>query len=155
MSQSVLRGKSEHNLDAKGRLNIPSRFQDVLRESGVEAFLVVPWFDHLRAYLPAKWDETEAKLLDQGPALATHESFNDWLRMVVGSVVECMPDKQGRILIPPELRSEAGLTKEVILLGIRDYFEIWDKQLLVSKQVKTRQDDDSHKKIVNLLGILA
>jgi MraZ protein len=155
MAQSVLRGKSEHNLDAKGRLNIPSRYQDVLREKGAEAFLVVPWFDHLRAYLPEKWDEEEAKLLEQGPTLANHKSFNDWLRNVIGSVVECVPDKQGRILIPPELRAEAGLTKEVMLLGIRDYFEIWDKQLLLSNQVKSREDEDEHKKVVNQLGILA
>jgi MraZ protein len=53
--------------------------------------------------------------------------MNKMIRYMIGGVVECQLDKQGRILLPPKLREECGIQKEVVVSGVMTYFEIQDK----------------------------
>lgn len=124
MAQSRFRSKSTHTLDAKGRLNFPSRFKEVLQQLGSDVLMVAPWKTHLRAYPLAEWEQLETTLHSKG---GEHPGMSSFLRYVSGGVVECTLDKQGRILISPELRTRAGLTKEVVLTGMIGWVEIWDK----------------------------
>jgi len=149
MGQARFRSKTEHILDTKGRLNFPSRFRDVLRGLGSDVLMVAPWNDHLRAYPLAEWEILENTLLEQGAELG------DFVRYVVGGVTECTLDKQGRIRLPPDLRVDVNLEKDVVLTGMLDWVEIWDKDVWDQKHTTTKQSFDDHKAKLAKLGIFA
>jgi MraZ protein len=110
--------------------------------------MIAPWKDHLRAYPLAEWEILETKLLTQGGELGS------FVRYVVGGVNECVLDKQGRIRLPPDLRTDVNLDKEVVLTGMLDWIEIWDKDAWYRETATTREGFDSHKANLAKLGIL-
>ena len=120
------RGRSEHTLDGKGRLNIPTRFREVLRVQYDERLMVTPWNRCLKAYPVQQWEKMEIQLLEH---LQDQPDMKKMIRYMIGGVVECPLDKQGRILLPPKLREESGINKEVVITGVMTYFEILDKQI--------------------------
>lgn len=91
------RSRSEHTLDPKGRLNIPTRFREVLREVYNETLIVTNWHKSLKAFPMTEWEILEEKLLTQG---RMQPGFGDFVRYVISGVTECSLDKQGRILLP-------------------------------------------------------
>lgn len=119
------RGRSEHALDEKGRLNIATRFREVLRRQYDERLMITPWHNCLKAYPLPQWEEMEMTLRAEGKK---NPNMVKLIRFMVGGVVECSLDKQGRVLLPPNLRSDCGLDKEVMVNGMITYFEIWNKQ---------------------------
>ncbi len=137
-------------LDAKGRLNLPTRFREVLRQSGSEILMVAPWKTHLRAYRIAEWEALETKLLTQGG----EHGIADFVRYAVGGVVECPVDKQGRIRLPLELRLDANLTKDIALTGMMDWIEICDKDLAQAEIDSTREKFPEHRDGLARMGIL-
>ncbi|MBU0673635.1 MAG: division/cell wall cluster transcriptional repressor MraZ [Proteobacteria bacterium] len=141
------RGRSDHSLDGKGRLNIPTRFREVLRHQyGDERLMVFPWRHCLKAYPLARWEEMEMNLM------ATGKKQPDTIRMVrfmVGGVVECQPDRQGRILLPPKMRDDCGIRKEVLVSGMITYFEIWDRVTWEEESRPSPEDFDAFE--LNLL----
>ncbi|MCI5223207.1 MAG: division/cell wall cluster transcriptional repressor MraZ [Candidatus Electrothrix sp. AR4] len=145
------RSRSEHVLDAKGRLNIPSRFRVVLSEVYKGALIVTNWQKSLKAYPVAEWEFLEEKLLTEG---RSQPGFGDFVRYIISGVVECSLDKQGRILLPVALRNEFGISKEVVLNGMLDHFEIWDKAAWQNEVRRTREDFNSFREGLSSLGIL-
>jgi MraZ protein len=143
------RSRSEHNLDAKGRLSIPSRFREVLRGEFSENLIVTNWHKCLKAYPVQVWENLEITLLGQGKKQAGMASF---VRYVISGVTECTLDKQGRILVPPALRADFAITKEVILNGMLDHFEIWNKTDWESETKQTRDQFETFD--LSALGIL-
>lgn len=110
-------GKYRHSIDGKGRLFVPSK----LREELGEAFYVTIGLQHsLMILTEAGWRALEDK--KQSLPMAQAQS----LRFVFANAVRCEPDKQGRILLPAELRSYANLTQEAVITGFGDKAEIWD-----------------------------
>ena len=99
------RGQSEHSLDPKGRLNIPARFRDVLREQYDSGTLIATnWQKCLKVYPLASWEAAEEKLIQQVDEGRMPAHFGRFVRYLIAGVTECPLDKQGRILIPPTLR---------------------------------------------------
>lgn len=131
------RGKSEHSLDAKGRLNFPSRYRDLLREDGSDV-LMVTTIDNkcLRVYTSSEWVLFENKLLaNKGkPGVAR------LIRSVSAKLTECGLDKQGRILLPASLRAATGIEREVVLNGMLEFAEIWAKDAWVVEE-KIAEDE--------------
>ena len=145
------RSRSEHSLDSKGRLNIPSRFREVLREEYSESLIVTNWQKSLKAYPVAEWEVLEEKLLTEG---RMQPGFGDFVRYVISGVTECSLDRQGRILLPNSLRNEFGINREVVLNGMLDHFEIWDKTAWQNEVRRTREDFTSFSDGLSSLGIL-
>ncbi|PID72860.1 MAG: division/cell wall cluster transcriptional repressor MraZ [Desulfobulbus propionicus] len=145
------RSRSEHALDAKGRLNIPTRFREVLREVYTETLVVTNWDKCLRAYPVSEWESFEEKLIVQGQS---QPGFGDFVRYVISGVTECALDKQGRILIQPTLRAEFGIEKEVVLNGMLRHFEIWDKAAWDAEKRKTRERFADFSSGLSSLGIM-
>ena len=112
--------------------------------------MVAPWKTHLRAYRIAEWEALETKLLTQGG----EHGIADFVRYAVGGVVECAVDKQGRIRLPPELRLDANLTKEVALTGMMDWIEICDKDVSQAEIDTTRENIAEHRAGLARMGIL-
>ncbi len=123
----MFRGRYEHRMTDKGRVSIPSRFREVLKQKYRDETLIVTNFDRCLAAYPVKeWMEIERKVshLPQfKPEVIT------FLRYLMGGAVECPIDGQGRILIPPSLRTHARLQREVVMLGMLTRFEIWSKEV--------------------------
>jgi MraZ protein len=120
----MFRGNFEHTIDQKGRLSIPSKFREVLRERYDEVLIITRSDGCLVAYPEEEWDRLERKIAELPQLKRNVISVQ---RYLVSSASECPVDKQGRILIPQYLRSHAGLTKDVILAGMITRIEIWAK----------------------------
>lgn len=151
VSSLRFRSRSEHTLDTKGRLNIPSRYREVLRDVYTEAVIVTNWRKSLKAFPVAEWENLEEKLLNEG---RMQPGMGNFVRYVISGVTECPLDKQGRILLPPTLRNEFGIDKEVVLNGMLDHFEIWDKSAWQLETQQTREKFPDFEAGLSSLGIL-
>ncbi|HHP51300.1 MAG TPA: transcriptional regulator MraZ [Moorella mulderi] len=116
-------GEYHHTIDEKGRLIIPARFREKLGPK----FIVTKGLDHcLFAYPPETWKELEQKLRHLPFTRADVRSF---LRFFFSGATECELDRQGRILLPANLRAYAQLDKEAVAVGVSSRVEIWSRQL--------------------------
>jgi MraZ protein len=150
-STSRFRSRSEHTLDSKGRLNIPSRFRDVLQGHYQEQLMVTNWHKCLKAFPAKVWEQIETTLLVQGKKQPRMDSFR---RYIISGVADCTLDKQGRILLPPTLRTDFDLKKDVVLNGMLDHFEIWDKTAWEEERKQTRDKFSDFEQSLSALGIL-
>ena len=114
---------SFHTIDPKGRIIIPARFRDDIKASGEYGIVVSNLNKCLYAYTIPGWQVTKEKIF--GVNNATTQALK---RFFVGNACRLACDKQDRILVPPYLREYADLGKEIVLLGVGDHFEIWDKE---------------------------
>lgn len=140
-------GEYQHTVDPKGRVIVPSKFREGLGEN----FIVTKGLDNcLFAYSKEEWANLEAKLR----ALPfTDKDVRAFVRFFFAGACECELDKQGRILIPQNLREYASLEKDIYVIGVSTRVEIWDK----SKWDVYSSDDnvsaDSIAEKMALLGI--
>jgi MraZ protein len=120
MEADMLIGEFQHNIDEKGRVFIPVRLRDDLGER----FIIARWLDGcLSAYSQTEWNVLETHIR----SLPTSKS-RDLKRFFFSSANEVMLDKQGRIVIPPNLREYAALEHDVMIIGASSHIEIWDKK---------------------------
>ncbi|MGM0253301.1 protein MraZ [Enterococcus sp. AZ095b] len=118
---SMLMGEFRHNIDAKGRLIVPSK----LREELGEQFVLTRGLDGcLFGYPMSEWNELESKLNDMPLAKKDARTF---VRFFYSAATECELDKQGRINIPNTLRNYATITKECVIVGVSNRIEIWNE----------------------------
>ncbi len=110
-------GRYDYTMDAKGRLNFPAKFRDAMGES----FVVMEWVDGCLFALPLAEVEKLADKLSGDELMDSWEISGD----LFSTACEVTPDKQGRILLPTELREYAGLDKDVTIIGNRSHAEIW------------------------------
>jgi MraZ protein len=116
----MLIGEFQHNIDEKGRLFIPAKLRDDLGEH----FIVTRGLDGcLSAYSQTEWNIMEAHIR----ALPISKS-RDLKRFFFSSANEATADKQGRIVVPANLREYAALERDVMIIGASTYIEIWDKK---------------------------
>ena len=113
-------GRYDYTIDAKGRLNFPAKFRDAMGES----FVVLEWVDNCLFALPM---EEVQRLADK---LESDELMNSWAVSgdLFSTACEVVPDKQGRILLPANLRQHAKLEKDVTVIGVGRHAEIWNTQ---------------------------
>lgn len=113
-------GEFVHTIDEKGRLTVPAKFRDDL-DSGL---VVTRGIDRCLAIYPMKeWE----RLAEQVSALPmTDRRARAFRRLVFAAASDAIPDKQGRVLIPPRLREYAGLDSEVVVTGLDTYIEVWN-----------------------------
>ena len=116
-----MKGQSNHNLDAKGRLIIPSRLRDGL---GSKFVLCKGMDKNIYAYPEEEWEKFSDKLNSLPISDKNARKFQNFFQ---GSATECEVDGQFRIVIPQLLRTWAGIDKEVVLVGNGTTVEIWDK----------------------------
>ena len=121
----MFRGVAELNLDAKGRMTMPTRYRERLNERCAGRLVVTIDTDErcLLLYPLPEWENIERKL-DALP------SFNAQARRVqrllMGHATDTDMDNNGRLLLPPPLRQYAGMDKHVVLIGQGKKFELWD-----------------------------
>ena len=113
------------SLDPKGSLMLPPEYRDGLcAEGATGAFWLTAYYGRLVAYLPENWEKITEQLSSipmPSPRLSHFKT------KVMGLAQEMLPDAQGRVRIPQSLMREAGLQKDVMLVGMLSKFEIWDQ----------------------------
>ncbi|MCU6720189.1 MULTISPECIES: division/cell wall cluster transcriptional repressor MraZ [Porcipelethomonas] len=128
MALTALMGTYHHNIDAKGRMSFPTKLRDLL---GGE-FYVTKSINQkcLTIYSKSEWEKLANKIAELPDSMGGLD-IKRWLFSGAGELV---PDKQGRVLIPSDLREFAGLKKDVVVIGLDDKAEIWDKELWDAQQ---------------------
>ena len=139
----MLIGEYFHSIDEKGRMNFPVKLRDELGEQ----FVVTRWLDDcLVVFSEGEMENIVAKLKSQ-PMSGTR----DIQRYIFANATTVEPDKQGRILIPANLREKAGLKRDIVVIGVMDHAEIWDKERWEAKSGSVDADVIDEK--MNELGI--
>jgi len=116
----MLLGTHTPKLDDKGRIILPAKFRDEL-----SAGVVVTRGQERCLYVFSKKEfESVHEKIRQAPV--TSEEARKYLRLLLSGASDDTPDKQGRVLVPQLLRDYAGLTKELVIIGVGSRAEIWD-----------------------------
>ena len=114
-------GQFEHTIDEKNRLMVPRKMRD---EAGVKLFIMKGYEGSLSIYKANDFD----RLVNEVQQLSfTHRNARDYIRATIGSAMELDVDKQGRIQIPTYFMNKYAISKEVVIIGAGDHFEIWNK----------------------------
>lgn len=132
----MLIGEFHHTIDEKGRLTIPSKFRSELGEE----FILTRGLDKcLFIYSKREWE----KIVNKLSALPfTKKDARDFLRFFLSGATVCEFDKLGRIVITSPLQNYAGLTKEVVIIGVNERLEIWSLESF-NNFLKTNEDNFS------------
>lgn len=137
-------GKYEYTIDDKGRLSIPSRYREILSADRESKLFVSNFLDgFLVAYPEKEWSRVQEKL-------ASHpgKEVRDFQRFFYASVTECTFDRLGRILIPQSLRNDAGIKKNVVIVGMDKKLEIWAEEAWAEAIQRVRGDKKKMEQIV-------
>ena len=118
----MLLGEYEHTIDDKSRLTLPAKF----RESFADGIVLTRGMDGcLYAYTKADWERlVETRLSTLDPLSREGRLMH---RFFFASAGAAEPDKQGRVPIPATLAQKAGLGRDVVVAGVYDHLEIWDR----------------------------
>jgi MraZ protein len=124
----VFLGTHTPRLDDKGRFFIPAKFRDEL----TDGLVITRQQDRCLAIYRKDVFEAEASRAMSGST--TLAKVRDFQRMLASGASEEKPDAQGRLMIPPMLRSYAGLDKEIVVIGAINRVEVWDSQAWAAYQ---------------------
>ena len=114
-------GSFAHNLDDKGRLMIPRKMRE---ELGYKVYIMKGFEGSLSLYDESGYQ----KLVNEFTRLSfNQQKVRDYLRLQFASTYEMDVDKLGRVQLPSALLTKYGISKEVLVLGIGDHIEVWDK----------------------------
>jgi MraZ protein len=142
----VFTGEYRHAVDDKGRIAVPSRFRAQLAGNVV----VARWMDSCLAIFPvAAWEELAAKLAGLP---MTDPNARLLQRQLFAGAFETELDRQGRVLVPQNLRDHAGLEGEALVLGSRDHAEIWAPARW-AEYSRSLEDPDAFARAIAGLGI--
>ena len=143
----MLIGEYEHTIDAKGRLSMPAK----LRRDMGEAFIVTKGLDGcLFGFSKSEWANFEAKLKTLP---LTQKNARNFVRFFLSGAMECELDKQGRFLIPGNLRDAATLEKEVVIIGVGTRIELWNKDKWKEYSSEENNSADDIAENMDMLGI--
>ena len=136
-------GTSDHNLDSKGRVILPTKFREELGES----FYITMGFERCAQVLSVAEFDRLREQIRQLPA----DKALSLQYLLISPAVLVSPNSQGRISIPQKLREDAGLSAVVTVVGMDNRIELWDKDSFA--EFMERQKRDSVKEALELLRL--
>lgn len=139
-------GEFVHAIDEKGRLTIPAKFRADL----ASGLVVTRGIDRCLAIYPLEEWERLAGRVSALPM--TDRRARAFRRLVFASASDAVPDKQGRMLIPPRLREYASLDGEAVVTGLDTYIEVWNPDAWASERERV-EGDDANVEEWSVLGI--
>lgn len=119
-------GEYLHSIDNKSRVIIPSKFRSGIKESDTQTLYLTRGLDQCLFIFPeTEWRSQETKFKNMS---FTKKEFRKFQRIFFSGASVASPDKQWRILIPDYLKEYAGLDKSIMVIGVSNRMEIWDKR---------------------------
>ena len=132
--QEMLMGEFQHSIDAKGRLFMPAKLRDTLGTH----FVITKGLDKcLFVYSDEEWEKLQGKFANSP---MSKQSVRQVARFFFGGATDAEPDKQGRVLLPQNLRIYAELDKNVVIVGVGTRAEIWDVDAWNDYNAKVSKD---------------
>ena len=132
----MFQGASALSLDGKGRLSVPTRHRDVLHATAAGQLTLTK---HPHGCLMVSPRPEWEKFRDRIAALPMSAQW--WKRIFLGNAMDVEMDGTGRVLVSPELRAAAGISKDAVLLGMGNHFELWDKTSYDEQEAKALQGE--------------
>ena len=140
-------GEFEHRIDDKGRITIPAKFRGRLAVGAVVTTGIDPC---LWLYPTDIW----AGLAQEISGLPlTDTKAREFRRQVFGGASDSVPDKQGRVNLPPYLREYANIDKQAVIVGLYDHCEIWNPDRWRERQERSHNDPEGRAEQFASLGI--
>lgn len=144
----MFRGISSINLDAKGRIAIPTRYREELQDCCERQLVVTVAVNDkcvgeagcLWLYPLPEWEKLE-QTISKLPTL--NKMAGKLRRFVIGHATECEMDTQGRLLLPEKLREYAGMGKHIYLVGQLNKFELWSDSAWQAKEQEWLDGSDT------------
>ncbi len=132
----MFQGASSIVLDAKGRLSVPTRHRDVLTATAQGQLTITkPPHGCIMVFLRSEWEKFRERIA----ALPMQAQW--WKRIFLGNAMDVEMDASGRVLVSPELRAAAGITRDTVLLGMGGYFELWDAATYAAQEAEQMKGD--------------
>ena len=131
----MFRGRHNHTIDAKGRVNIPAGYRMELQRRSDQPPILTADENCLQLYPYEDWVVHEKEIVAKA---AIDPNARDYVRLLISGAVEAPIDKQGRILVPQYLREQAHIERDVTVAGVGLTIEIWDAARL-QKTLKQTQ----------------
>ncbi|MGE5586833.1 MAG: division/cell wall cluster transcriptional repressor MraZ [Clostridia bacterium] len=129
----VFIGTYDHAVDDKGRLAIPARFRDGLGQR----FYATKGLDKCLFLFPeSEWRAQQAQLASLPLTMRDARAYS---RLFFAGACECELDKQGRINIPPYLREYAGISRDVVVIGVMSRVEVWSREVWLEYSSKAEE----------------
>ncbi len=119
----MFRGRHNHTIDAKGRVNIPAGYRMELQRRSDQPPILTADENCLQLYPYEDWVVHEKEIVAKA---AIDPNARDYVRLMISGAVEAPIDKQGRILVPLYLREQAHIERDVTVAGVGLTIEIWD-----------------------------
>jgi len=133
--EQMFLGRFEHTIDDKGRVTIPSHFRAAL----AAGMVITRGIDGCLFVFPiARWEQLSDKF-EQMPTI-TQEETRSLVRFFFTEAIDCLPDKQGRVLLPTYLRQYAHLRDQAIVAGVRDHLEVWNPEAYEQDNARLEKD---------------
>lgn len=144
----LLRGINPINLDAKGRLAIPTKYREELQDSCDRQMVVTVAVNEqcigepgcLWLYPLPEWEKVELTI-NKLPTL--NKTAGKLKRFLIGYASECEMDTQGRLLLPEKLREFAAMDKKIVLVGQLTKFEVWSEDAWHAKEAEWMKGEDT------------
>jgi MraZ protein len=151
-------GTFQLKLDDKGRLSIPVRYQKILHQKYYPAsqqadfeLILSSIGPRISAYPRSEWEWLADALAEVTALPGLHQDARDLYNMLYGNATECTIDPQGRVLIPPHLRTKVKLNGEVTIVGLNRYFDIWSRPAWEDYQIDLQgREEEIAQKIAEL-----
>ncbi|MCL2182746.1 MAG: division/cell wall cluster transcriptional repressor MraZ [Chitinispirillia bacterium] len=121
---ATFRGKYDFSIDSKGRVNIPAKFRKALSPEADDTFIIVRAPGNcLRVYPRDVWEKGREAELAELPETPDNNRLKS---VIFSSLIDAQLDSQGRVMLSQTLMDIAGITKDVTMVGVSSYIEMWD-----------------------------
>ena len=136
MANFVFQGASALTLEGKGRVAVPARHRDVLLATAAGQLTLTKHPQGCLMVFPRPaWEAFRDRVA------ALPMSASGWKRVFLGNAMDVEIDGASRVLVSPELRASAKLTRDVMLLGMGNHFELWDGAAYAEHEAQVMQSD--------------
>ncbi|MFH1598009.1 MAG: division/cell wall cluster transcriptional repressor MraZ [Patescibacteria group bacterium] len=140
-------GEYHHNIDQKGRLAVPVKFRAALKQGAV----VTRGLDNcLFLYTKVEWKKLADKLAALPISKANTRAF---ARLMLAGAMDVRVDGQGRVILPDYLRDYATIKKRVVVTGLYNRLEIWDKTVWDKYKANTERDSTDIAEALGEIGV--
>lgn len=120
----MFKGSYQHSIDDKGRISIPARFRELIleRSKGKEEVTITRVEDCIEVYPLLDWEKIEKKF-QEAPLM--DEDIQTFTRIFFMRARDCSLDRQGRILLPSNMRDDCDMGRQGLIIGVMNKIEIW------------------------------